>query len=79
MSKNLHLTIIVLFNLIFLPVYSTTSAEWSPVQRGDGNYDLWAIWGSSASDVYAVGTGGINLHYDGNPDGNWITLPDISP
>ena len=30
-------------------------------------------------DVYAVGTLGINLHYDGNPEGNWRTLPDISP
>ena len=49
------------------------------VDTGDVNNDLWAVWGSSATDVYAVGTVGTNLHYDGNPAGTWLLLPSISP
>ena len=46
-----------------------------------GDFELAAIWGSSATDIYAVGkTGaykGAALHYDGNGDGQWspIALP----
>jgi len=31
----------------------------------NSNSDLYAVWGSSASDVWAVGHGGTALHYDG--------------
>jgi len=30
------------------------------------NQDIRGVWGSSASDVFAVGNGGTILHYDGN-------------
>ncbi len=29
------------------------------------DWDLWDVWGTSASDVYAVGVWGTILHYDG--------------
>lgn len=80
MFRNVFLVTILLFNLLFVPVHvGTASAEWSPVHGGDAIYDLLALWGSSATDVYAVGTGGVNFHYDGNPGGDWETLPSISP
>ena len=33
---------------------------------------FYAIWGSSSTDVYAVGDGGTILHYDGN---TWSNMP----
>jgi hypothetical protein len=37
--------------------------EWqNPLPQGN---HLYAVWGSSGSDVFAVGTGGTILHYDG--------------
>lgn len=80
MLKRVITAFTVLINLVFLPYFSSSSlADWSYVELEDVSNDLWAIWGSSAADVYAVGTLGINLHYDGNPKGDWTTLPDISP
>ena len=34
--------------------------------------DLNAVWGSSATDVYAVGSSGTILHFDGNA---WQAIP----
>jgi hypothetical protein len=35
-------------------------------------YELAAVWGSSASDVWAVGSGGTIIHYDGT---SWTPTP----
>jgi hypothetical protein len=32
---------------------------------GGSKYGMWGIWGSSSSDVYIVGNGGVTMHYDG--------------
>ena len=80
MDKKTLLLLVVCLNLALLPVCNVTSyAAWTSVDIGDVDNDLWAVWGSSATDVYAVGTLGTNLHYDGNPGGNWLILPSISP
>jgi len=59
-------------------VKNEINLEWQQQWQGDGS--LGGIWGSSASDVFAVGspgilqgTNGIMLHYDGNPEGTWVT------
>jgi hypothetical protein len=39
----------------------------NPLSQGN---TLHGIWGSSASDVFAVGEGGTILHYDGNNRSN---------
>ncbi len=35
---------------------------------------LFAVWGTSPSDVYAVGASGRILHYDGNVGQNWVSV-----
>jgi hypothetical protein len=80
MNKKTLLSLIVFLNLALLPVCSVTSyAAWTSEDLGDVDNDLWAIWGSSAEDVYAVGTLGSKFYYDGNQAGEWLTLPSISP
>ena len=80
MDRKTLLLLVVCLNLALLPVCNVTSyAAWTSVDTGDVNNDLWAVWGSSATDVYAVGTVGTNLHYDGNPAGTWLLLPSTSP
>jgi hypothetical protein len=36
----------------------------SPMSSGTTDY-LLAVWGSASDDVFAVGEGGLILHYDG--------------
>jgi len=80
MNTKTLLSLIVFLNLALLPVCNVTSyAEWTPEELGDVDNDLWAIWGSSKSDVWAVGTLGSKFHYDGNPEGDWLSLESISP
>jgi uncharacterized protein YjdB len=38
---------------------------WS-VMESPTSMDLHGVWGTAVSDVYAVGNGGVILHYDGN-------------
>jgi hypothetical protein len=47
-------------------------AEWCPVDANitDERIALSAVWGSSAHDVWAVGSGGTGLHWDG---ASWTT------
>jgi hypothetical protein len=40
---------------------------WAPATSGTTN-DLRGVWGRSATDVWAVGSGGAILHWDG---GGW--------
>jgi len=35
-------------------------SAWTSVSSGTGNF-LWGVWGSEASDVWAVGFGGTTL------------------
>lgn len=62
-------------------------SEWACIETGV-NADLYSLWGSSATDVFAVGRSGTVLHYDGaswnrmsSPSGNhlyavWGTSPE---
>ena len=80
MNKKTLVAAIFCLNLALLPLSSVTSyAAWTSEDIGGVDNDLWAVWGSSATDVYAVGTFGSNLHYNGNPAGTWELLPSISP
>ena len=80
MLKRTLLMFFLVMNFVLLPgFFQAANAQWSKVYGDeDTPYDLWAIWGSSPGDVRAVGTVGINLHYDGNSEGEWLILPPIS-
>lgn len=79
MGKRLVVKILLIITLMLFPLYrSAMGAEWLPVETGFPN-DFYGVWGTSDHDVYIVGTLGINLHYDGNEQGEWELLEDISP
>lgn len=61
-SKIRTLTLCLLFSL--LPA-SVANAEWewqNPLPQGN---DLFAVWGTSGSNVYAAGADGTLIHFDG--------------
>ena len=48
-------------------------APWCPVPTGvSTRYALTAVWGSSKNDIWAVGSGGTIIHFDGAA---WTTTP----
>ena len=50
----------------YLPViYHYNGTSWSPMTPYLGLSGLNCVWGSSATDVFAVGNDGLILHYDG--------------
>ncbi len=63
--KTLTVLAALLAILCAVPV-SGDSGEWewqNPLPQGN---DLNGVWGSSGSDVFAVGKSGTILHYDGS-------------
>jgi len=79
MNKKLLLKLILIFFLMLLPMYVAVAlAGWSPMESGTQK-TLNAVWGSSASDVFIVGTLGTILHYDGNPEATWSRMDNYSP
>jgi hypothetical protein len=45
--------------------FTTAGCAWGEMSSGTGNR-LRGVWGSSSTDVFAVGTSGTILHYDGS-------------
>ena len=78
MKKSLPKPILIFF-LMFLPMDAAVAlAGWSPMES-ETQKMLNAVWGSSASDVFIVGTLGTILHYDGNPEATWSRMDNYSP
>ena len=72
MFRKAFIAISILVSFLLLPVHAVTyAAEWSSAGPSGVTNDFNGVWGSSAQDVYAVGTVGIKLHYDGNPERTW--------
>jgi hypothetical protein len=46
-------------------------ANWTTTFTPGTNVQLSAVWGASANDLYAVGTGGTLLHYTGT---GWVQM-----
>jgi hypothetical protein len=49
---------------------------WATVAGLPLNVDLRAVWGSSGSDIWAVGLGGVMLHFDGM---SWTPVSSVTP
>ena len=65
--KRISISIILLSTILFLS--SVNAAEWELESLySDGNTGLNSIWGSSETNIYAVGNEGTILKYDG---ANW--------
>ena len=73
MNKKLILAVLFSCFLAVLPLTCVNAAgSWSYLDLEFTN-DFYAVWGTAADDVYAMGTLGINIHYDGNAEGTWET------
>ena len=55
----------VVLIIVFLFPNNSFSSQWTAMSSGTTQI-LDGIWGSSGSDVFAVGSGGTILHYDGS-------------
>ena len=55
--------------------YPATAADWYAMESGTTNH-LNGVWGSSATDVFAVGSYGTILHYDGS---SWSPMSSGTP
>jgi len=44
-------------------VLHSNGVTWNRMPTPDGHF--FGVWGSSSTDVFAVGSGGVNIHYDG--------------
>ncbi|OGL44036.1 MAG: hypothetical protein A2161_16025 [Candidatus Schekmanbacteria bacterium RBG_13_48_7] len=66
-SKKRSLRVVGIVLILF---YLSASSEfslgcrWEIISSSTGNNLYW-VWGTASSDVYAVGQGGIILHYNG--------------
>lgn len=78
MNKKSLLKPILIPFLILTTYAGVALGGWSPMESGTQRM-LNAVWGSSANDVFVVGTLGTILHYDGNLEGTWSTMDNHSP
>jgi hypothetical protein len=71
---------IVLYALLFpisLSLDGTARAAWT-VMDSSTTYELRGVWGSSATEVFAVGIAGVIVYYDGNSAGTWTPMQNSS-
>ena len=79
MNNKLSSKIILFsFLMIFLKYDAAALGGWSFMDTGVTNA-LNGVWGSSATDVFAVGTLGTILHYDGKTKSAWTAMDNHSP
>lgn len=66
MCKELSRKLVIIVTLLqgIMVVNITHAADWYPMQTGTEE-DLLCVWGSSATDVYAVGENNTIVHFDG--------------
>ena len=80
MNKKILFKLIFCCVLLFLFIKTSNArAGWSPMESGVTEYSVKGIWGSSATDVFAVGAQETILHFDGNQQGIWTAMQnDVS-
>jgi len=50
-------------------IYSFDGTKWSDSYEGDEQTLLYSIWGNSTSDIYATGSAGLMIHFNGT---SWL-------
>jgi|GEM_PF-1366380 len=70
-SKNNVVLQLFLYSLVFGFMYSNISAAILPQINSGTAFNLNGVWGSSSTDVFAVGDNGLILHYNGS---NWSQM-----
>jgi hypothetical protein len=82
MKRNLPAKKLILITFLLLPLlilsHKSFAASWSVMDDTATDYALRSVWGTSGTDVYAVGhdsshTNGTILHYDGT---SWSTVSE---
>jgi hypothetical protein len=71
-TAGLTLTATVLA-VLFAIAADYAKADWQTMSS-ENTSGLSGVWGSSGTDVFAVGNGGTILHYNGNSDGSWSAM-----
>jgi|GEM_PF-3980547 len=64
MGLTVLLVILLIVFFVFVNPWLQSDKTWHSMKTSIKE-DLWEIWGSSASDVFAIGDSGTLLHYDG--------------
>ncbi len=72
MKREANVFILLSIIVLLLSIlFHSAIAGWSPMESGSTDL-LNGIWGSSPTDVFAVGTNGTILHYDGDGDNDGV-------
>lgn len=56
---------VALFVLTNVPAFAQDIIGWVPVYERYPNEDFTGIWGSAGNDIFAVGSSGLVMHFDG--------------
>lgn len=56
---------IVLFLLLSVPLFAQHDVGWKPVYDGYSNEHFFGVWGSADDNIFAVGSNGLVVHFDG--------------
>ena len=68
MKRETNVFILLSIIVLLLSIlFHSAMAGWSPMKSGSTEF-LYGVWGSSPTDVFAVGENGTILHYDGDGD-----------
>jgi len=65
MGKNLSLKLVLIPFVLISLSHNTAASDWTPIDSGT-TAPFSSVWGSSGSDVFVGGVGGIMRHYDGS-------------
>jgi len=62
-----HIIKIIVWGLLTIPIFVSAAfgGTWATMSSGTGQH-LYAVWGTSYDNVYAVGAAGTIIHYDGS-------------
>ena len=73
MKQTKTIAIIFILVAMLITAHSSALAGWTSMTSGTTE-ELNGVWGSSGSDVFAVGYDGLILHYNGS---SWTSMTSV--